>query len=147
MTSKPLKILIVEDDMWRAREIAMILPEGFLPVIVKSAGAALGMLERDRGYVYAGLCIDHDLQRQAMTGADHSMDGNTVVDAVRRYISNDVPVLVHSMNPGRAPAMVQKLESSGFWVTRLPMAELNEQNFGNWLEEVKEIWEDFHEEE
>lgn len=81
-----------------------------------------------------------------MTGSDRSMDGNTVVDAIRRCVSNDVPVLIHSMNLGKAPAMVKKLESSGFWVTRLPMAELNEQNFGEWLEEVKEIWEDFHDE-
>ena len=145
MAKETLRILIVEDDIWRAREIAIMLPEGFLPVIVKSAGAALGMLERDRGYIYAGLCLDHDLQRRAMTGADLNMDGNTVVDAIRRHISNDVPVLVHSMNPGKAPIMVQKLESSGFWVTRLPMAELNQKNFGEWLEEVKEIWEDFHE--
>ena len=146
MAKETLRILIVEDDIWRAREIAIMLPEGFLPVIVKSAGAALGLLERDRGYVYAGLCLDHDLQRQAMTGSDRSMDGNTVVDAIRRCVSNDVPVLIHSMNLGKAPAMVKKLESSGFWVTRLPMAELNEQKFGEWLEEVKEIWEDFHDE-
>lgn len=56
MAKETLRILIVEDDIWRAREIAIMLPEGFLPVIVKSAGAALGLLLNVTGAMFMPGC-------------------------------------------------------------------------------------------
>ena len=42
--------------------------------------------------------------------------------------------------------MVGRLESAGFWVTRIPMDKLTEEKLGEWLEDVHEIWENFQEE-
>lgn len=60
-------------------------------------------------------------------------------------ISNYVPVLIHSRNLERARHMDNKLTDAGFYVTRIPMDELNDKIFLGWLEEVSENWEDFHE--
>lgn len=119
------------------------MPEGFRAVVVNNAGSALGLLERDKGHVYAGICLDHDLQQQTKTTADCKLSGSTVVDSIVRNISPDVPILIHSMNPGPAPLMAQKLENAGFYINRVPMCDLNSVAFQCWLDEVKEIWEDF----
>lgn len=148
MPQEILKILIVEDDKTRANFFRLWMSEldGFRPVIVKSAGVALGVLQRDKGHVYAGICLDHDLQQQAVTSSDRDLSGTTVVDRIIHYMSNDIPVLVHSMNPKRAPYMAHKLTEAGFYVTRIPMSDLTRTLFKNWLLEAREIWEDFKEE-
>lgn len=77
-----LRILIVEDDPDRARRLQSWLPEGVRTVVVASAGRALGVLHRDRGSVYAGILLDHDLQEQAATDSDRHLSGSDVVDAI-----------------------------------------------------------------
>ena len=140
------KILIVEDDRKRAEAFDRWMPEGYRAVIVKSAGTALGLLERDRGHVYAGICLDHDLQQQVAVASDHDLSGTTVIKAVIRFISSDVPILIHSRNEKRARHMENKLSDSNFYVTRIPMDVLTEKRFRAWLDEVDEIWEEFYEE-
>lgn len=87
MAKEILKILIVEDDRKRAEAFSSWMPDGYRAVIVKSAGTALGLLERDKGYVYAGVCLDHDLRQQVAVSSDHDLSGTTVVRAVAKYIS------------------------------------------------------------
>ena len=121
------------------------LPEGFRFVAVISAGAALGLIERDRGFVYAGICLDHDLQGQVKTEADLDLSGTTVVNWVLRYMDRRrILILVHSMNPKRAPSMVGKLKAAGFDVIRIPMGDLSKTQLQEWCEEVMENWEDQH---
>jgi|GEM_PF-6428533 len=98
------------------------------------------MLERDRGHVYAGLMLDHDLQDRAITAMDRHLSGRHVVQAVVRHIDPDVPILVHSMNFNRAPENVQSLESAGFTVTRISMGQITRTDFLAWLREVHALW-------
>ena len=137
-----LKILIIEDDPIRVGFFKRWLPENFRLVAASSAGSALGLIERDCGFVYAGICLDHDLQGQVKTDKDRDLSGTTVVNAVMRYLDKRMPVLVHSMNPKRAPIMVGKLKSAGFDVLRIPMGDLSKTMFQEWCEEVRENWED-----
>lgn len=140
---KPVfRILIVEDDPERAKILQRWLPKDARSVLVTSAGKAIGLLVRDRGRVYAGILLDHDLQLQTATETDIYLSGEQVVDAVIRYVDKDVPVLVHSVNAQRAPVMVKKLEVAGFWVTRIPMDQLTKEEFLEWVEDAREIWED-----
>lgn len=147
MTQKIIhKILIVEDDRKRAEAFESWMPEGYRAVIVKSAGTALGLLERDKDHVYAGICLDHDLRQQVAVASDHDLSGTTVIKAVIRFISADVPILIHSRNEKRSRYMENKLSDANFYVTRIPMDVLTEERFHEWLDEVDEIWEEFHEE-
>lgn len=140
---KPLfRILIVEDDPERADILQAWLPKDVRPVVVTSAGKAMGLLARDRGRVYAGILLDHDLQQQTATEEDLYLSGEQVVESIIRKVSKDVPILVHSVNAQQAPVMVSKLEAAGFDVTRIPMDHLKEEQLVEWVEEAREIWED-----
>ena len=134
------KILIIEDDRKRIQLFEGWMPEYYRAIFVKTAGAALGLLERDKGRVYAGICLDHDLQQQIAVSSDRDLSGTTVVNAIIRYISSDVPVLVHSRNEKRACYMERKLVEKGFYVTKVPMDQLVKEKFLLWLEEVGQIW-------
>lgn len=141
---KPLRILVIEDDNSRIKYFNLWLLPGFRIVPTTSAGSALGLLQRDKGRQYAGICLDHDLQGQTKTDKDRDLSGTTVVQSVIRYMDKEIPILVHSMNPKRAPVMVNMLISSGFDdVTRMPMGDMTRTFFQEWLEKVREtheIW-------
>ena len=141
-----LKILIIEDDYRRIENFKNWLPVEFRAVVVKSAGIALGLLERDEGYQYAGICLDHDLQQQTAVASDRDLSGTSVVAAIIRHLSPKIPVLIHSRNRDRARYMGNELTDHGFDVTRIPMCDLSEVALVGWLEEVQETWEDNHEE-
>ena len=55
-------------------------------------------------------------------------------------ISNEVPVLVHSINPMGARNMRRKLEGAGFDVTISPMTNLTYERFNTWLLNALELW-------
>ena len=118
MPSPSLRLLLVEDSAIREERIRQWLPPDVHMVWAKSAGAALGVLARDRGRTYAGLLLDHDLQQQIRGGADGDLTGQDVVLRVIEVIDKDVPILVHSMNDAGGPAMAGQLEHAGFAVTR-----------------------------
>ncbi len=140
-----LKILIIEDDYRRIDKFEDWLPAGFRAVVVKSAGTALGLLERDRGYLYAGICLDHDLQQQTAVASDRDLSGTSVVAAIIRHLSPQIPVLIHSRNKDRARYMGNQLSAHGFDVVKIPMDLLDKEHFHDWLEEAQETWEDNHE--
>ncbi len=54
---KILRILIIEDDQAREERIKSWLPDHVRPVVVASAGAAIGTLRLDSGFVYAGVML------------------------------------------------------------------------------------------
>ncbi|WP_319587880.1 cyclic-phosphate processing receiver domain-containing protein [uncultured Desulfobulbus sp.] len=137
-----IPILLIEDNPIRIQWFQNYLPIGFRLVAVRNGGSALGMLKRDRGHVLGGILLDHDLQMGVVTVADRDLSGTQMVEAMIGNISNRVPVLIHSMNPGKAPIMVRRLEEAGFGVTRTSWFDINDALYHEWLEEVREAWED-----
>lgn len=141
------RILIIEDDTRRSEQLKAWLPEDMRAVVARSAGAAIGILNKDRGHnVYAGILLDHDLERRVATEADQYLCGADVAEAIKRNVSNGVPVLVHSMNVSQAPLLVSRLEGAGFTVERIPMANLTQRTFTEWVHEARLLWQDLHEE-
>ncbi len=141
-----IKLLIVEDDRKRLERFEQWIPQGFRAVYAKTAGTAIGLLKRDRGHVYGGICLDHDLQQRAVIQSDRELSGSTVVDSVIQHVSTEVRVLIHSCNVKGALYMESKLEKAGFTTTRVAMDILSPEFFLQWLEEVREAWEENHEE-
>lgn len=145
MKSSRIHILLIEDDNNRVETFNSWLPDDMHIVHAGSAGRALGILKRD-SYAYAGILLDHDLHGQIVTKEDFLLSGSTVVamiiDAIPPARRQEIPILVHSMNPADAPRMVIRLTTAGFSVTRLPMVELTKELFLEWLEEVRECLED-----
>lgn len=136
-----LRILLIEDDNGRVRQIKEWLPEDVRLVHAGGAGRAIGILQRDRD-AYAGIMLDHDLQGQIATDMDFFLSGSNVVKTIITNVPNDTPVLVHSMNPEDAPKMVMALTKSGFSVTRLPMVIMTKRGLNEWLQEVRECWDE-----
>jgi len=134
------RILLIEDDNERVETFKAWLPEDVRLVHAGSAGRAIGILQRDRN-AYAGIMLDHDLRGQMVTEKDFSLDGTIVSKTIMANIPSDTPILIHSMNPADAPKMDLALSKSGFSVTRIPMSEMTEEKFCEWLEEAREMWE------
>ena len=137
-----LRVLLVEDNGARESDLRAWLPDDIHLVWAKSAGQAIGVLKRDRGRVYAGILLDHDLQMQRRIGNDRTLTGQDVVRAIIDAVDTCVPILVHSMNRGGAPRMVEPLEGAGFVVTRRPWHAMTREILEGWLEEVREATED-----
>jgi hypothetical protein len=144
VTQSFIRILLIEDDNERVDTIRSWLPVDILLVHAGSAGRALGIVQRDRN-AYAGIMLDHDLRQQMVTEHDFLLSGSDVVRKIATLIPPDIPVLVHSMNPGDAPYMVKILSKSGFSVSRIPMSDLTEAKFAAWLDEVRDCWADRNE--
>lgn len=136
-----IRIFIVEDDQRRVDWFRAWLPQDMRLIHARSGGRALGVIQRDRT-AFSGIMLDHDLQQQAISASDANLSGSVVIRAVMQFISPNVPVMIHSMNPGKAITMGTALEKSGFSVTRMPMGEMGKTAFLEWLEEVRE----YHEE-
>lgn len=141
MQDKIIRIFIVEDDQRRVGWFRTWLPEDMRLVHARSGGRALGVIQRDRT-AFSGIMLDHDLQQQAISASDANISGSVVIRAIMQFIAPNVPVMIHSMNPGKAITMGTALEKSGFSVTRISMSEMSRTAFMEWLEEVRE----YHEE-
>ncbi|MGH8550177.1 MAG: hypothetical protein ACRERU_16560 [Methylococcales bacterium] len=135
-----LRLLIIEDNPQRIELFTEWVPADIKPVFAKSAGRAIGLLKRDRGLVYAGVMLDRDLNEQPVIESERWLSTNDFMPVLIDSICLDVPVLVHSMNMGKAKSLVRELETAGFWVTRIPMVELTRPRFEQRLEDVREIW-------
>lgn len=138
-----LRLLVIEDNRERIEIIKEWLPEDFIPVFASSAGRAIGILNYDKGRVYTGIMLDHDLGEQAVTEEDFSLSGSDVVKVVLKNVHLDTPVFVHSMNVTRAAGLVRRLEAAGFYVTRIPFPSLTKKRFLEWLEEIHDLWKDY----
>jgi len=131
-------LLIIEDDPEREEKLKSWLPKDFRPVVAQSAGVALGILSRDRGDVLKGIVLDHDLEKRPLTSSDKKLDGHHIVLSIVQNISVEIPILVHSVNYIESPLMVSRLTKAGFDVLRIPMSDLDEERFQEWLEEILE---------
>jgi CheY-like chemotaxis protein len=134
------RVLLIEDDEARQQRFRSWLPRQLTIVWARSAGQAIGLLRRDRGEDYLAILLDHDLQQQTRTAADSDLSGSDALACLvaERQKWSEVPILVHSMNPEKAPEMVERLEVAGFWVERAPFVELTRQCFLTWLADVIE---------
>jgi CheY-like chemotaxis protein len=140
-----LRLLLIEDNQERIRLIESWLPSDVRLIVASSAGRAIGLLktiQRNAESPYAGILLDHDLQEQIVTENDQFLSGTNVLQFIIRNVPPDVPIMVHSMNFRRAIDLMQKLHRAGFEVTRIPFSELNQNNLIEWLNEVRDIWED-----
>jgi hypothetical protein len=135
-----MRILIIEDNINRISQFKDWKPDDMHFVFVTSPGTALGLIKRDKGMVYCGVCLDHDLQEQQVCESEESFSGTQIATSLIQNFSYEIPILVHSMNEIKAMAMVQKLTKADFNVTRIAMIHLSEQIFSRWLEEVRDNW-------
>ncbi len=87
--------------------------------------------------------LEHDLQEQAATETDRFLSGMDVVKAVTGFIDKEVPGLIHFVNVSGAEVMAKRIEKASFRATRIPMDKLEERNLLDWMEDVRETWEDF----
>ena len=135
-----IPILLVEDNIARIKWFQNHLPIGFRIVVPRSAGTALGIISKDSGHTYGGILLDHDLHMRQIVSSDHNFSGTNVVDAIIQYIDNDVPIMIHSMNPAKSPEMARKLDTARFEVTKTRWFDMTEENYLDWLDIVQESW-------
>jgi hypothetical protein len=133
-----IRLLMVEDDERRVVRVQEWLPTCVRLVWARSAGMAIGMLNRDKGRVYGGIMLDHDLFQQRVTQRDGLHNGKHVAEAVIRNVDTDVPVFVHSTNVSEGPRMAEMLEGAGFAVDIMPFHSLKQDVFDEWMEYVCE---------
>ena len=141
MTNERIRLLVVEDDESRVEVFRSWTKRFPLPVAItwtRSAGAAIGVLRRDRGRVFDGLLIDHDLNTQCLTEVDAYLTGKDVVDAVVEFVDKGVPVLVHSGNTMEGPKLVARLLGAGFSVEYAPFTTMRYLQLQQWLRYVVE---------
>lgn len=140
-----LRLLLIEDNHERIRLFESWMPSDVRLVVASSAGRAIGLLKtirRNDDSPYAGILLDHDLQDQIVTEVDRFLSGTNVLQFIIQHMPPDVPILVHSMNYRRAIDLVQKLRGARFDVTRIPFAILHQDNLAEWLNDVRDIWEE-----
>lgn len=136
------RILMIEDDEVRIERVLAWLPEDVRLVVARSAGRAISTLRIDGPQTYAGLMLDHDLQQQIAVASEALLSGSDLIRVLIERVDHDVPVLVHSMNMSRGPAMVEKLKGAGFSVSYIPFSNLSQRHFLAWVEHVRDLWQD-----
>lgn len=137
------RILLIEDDPDRIATFrAWLAGSNFVLIDASSGGRALGILRAGMTAGIAGICLDNDLEKQPMTDSDHRLSGSGLISAITQSVPRSVPVLIHSMNAQKPPSMERSLKSAGFSVTRIRMVALTPALFLQWLEEVRDNWEE-----
>ena len=135
------RILLIEDDSGRIDVFTRWLKDTeFVLATVRSGGQALGMLSKGSTEAIAGILLDHDLSDSPFTETDLSLSASNVLPLIKRKVRRSVPVLIHSHNANKPPAMQRSLEADGFSVTRIRFAILTEERFRLWLDEVRDNW-------
>ncbi|OQX07111.1 MAG: hypothetical protein BWK76_25310 [Desulfobulbaceae bacterium A2] len=142
------RLLVIEDDPDRIAIFRTWIPDSIPLVVCSSPGAAIGVVERDgrnrQGQVYGGLMLDHDLQLQVRTTSEQELSGTDIVTHIIRHLNTDMPILIHSMNSAKASPMRTRLEQAGFPVSRIPMADMSQNQLMDWITECHEIWQENH---
>lgn len=132
-----LRILAIEDDPDRMKMFMKWAPADVKFVWAKSGGQARGVIDRDRGAVYQGIILDHDLDKNPRNESDTAIDGTQLTrDIVEKM--RPMPVLIHSMNPHHVPSMATRLSRKGFTALVVPFADLTEDQFVEWVDWVRE---------
>ena len=84
-----IRILLVEDEERREKLFRKWLPNNFILVWARSAGQALGILQRAGKRTFAGILLDHDLDQSWRVESDANLDGRDVVAKIIEKISWD----------------------------------------------------------
>lgn len=138
--SQPFRLLLIEDDKVRIEKFREWVPKNTILVVATSAGQAIGLLRRIAPGDYGGLLLDHDLQQQAVTGADTGLSGSDLIEIITQTVERKISILIHSQNPNGAASMTGRLSEAGFWVTRVPWNLLTKERFCEWVEDVRSEW-------
>lgn len=137
------RILLIEDDPERIATFrAWLTGTEFVLIEASSGGRAKGILKRGSTGGIAGVMLDHDLNQQPMTATDLLLSASNLIDSLVSSVPRSVPILIHSMNASKPPIMQKRLASEGFSVTRTRMNALTRENFYEWLQDVRDNWED-----
>lgn len=137
------RILLIEDNPERIVLFRdWLAGTEFVLIEASSGGRAKGILKKGSTAGIAGVMLDHDLDQQPMTATDLLLSASNLVDSIVSSIPRSVPILIHSMNVSKPPMMQRRLTSAGFSVTRIRMTALTRENFYEWLQDVRENWED-----
>jgi hypothetical protein len=126
------RLLLLEDDDRRVAHMKLLIPPGVQFVRASSAARATGIIQRDGTLrsneppAYAGVMLDHDLDHHPLNAADRKMNGTHVARALANHFSPEVPVFIHSTNPGGSAAMMSILRERGFDVTRASWMDLQD---------------------
>ena len=134
------RLLLIEDNKERIETFQSWLPEDTILVVATSGGQAMGVLKRVEPGDYAGLMLDHDLREQLKIVDEFALSGSDMVDLIIKRLDRDVGILIHSQNPGGASSMLKKLNQAGFWVIRVPMHQLTQETFREWVQDLREMW-------
>jgi hypothetical protein len=133
-TSHGKVLLPVEDDDQRAAAIKACIPPDIHCVWTKSAGAALGVLKRDK---FSGIMWDFDLYRSA-TG-DPQFTGESVAAGICETQDRHCEIFIHSQNPSGARKAFELLKQAGFSVERRPWSAETAKPLRCWLEELSDL--------
>ena len=140
--TKPLRrltILIVEDTDARVDTLnEWALPRNFRLAQVRSAGAALGVLERVKPGDYAGAMLDFHLHKQPHLPEHRGKTGDGVARTMLAKLPPGTPILVHSNSGHELAEEVRLLEKTGFPVTVRPFRSITREFFEGWLDELRE---------
>ena len=98
------------------------------------------MLAKGSTDAVAGILLDHDLSDSPLTDMDSGLSTSNVLPLIQRRVRRSVPVLIHSHNVNKPVHMQRALESTGFSVTRVRFAALDETRFKTWLTNVRDNW-------
>ena len=128
-TSGRKVLLLVEDDDQRAAAIKACIPPDIHCVWTKSAGAALGVLKRDK---FSGIMLDFDLYRSA-TG-DPQFTGESVAAGICETQHRHCEIFIHSQNPSGGRKALELLKQAGFSLEQRPWSAETAKQLRCWLE-------------
>ena len=127
-------LLLVEDDDDRACEIKAFIPPEIRCVWAKSAGAALGVLRRDK---FSGILLDFDLYRSSHS--DRQLTGESVAVGICETQDRNCEIFVHSQNSAGGRKVFELLKQAGFPVERYPWSAEAVTRLRCWLKEMCEL--------
>jgi hypothetical protein len=118
-----MRILLIDDELHRARAIVGILPMGTICVWAPNGYVGEAELGKEK---WGALLLDHDL---------YCKSGKSGLDMAMRAIETQdpCPVFIHSQNKDGAEAMRRVLSDKGFKVTVSPW--INERGTAEGLKE------------
>lgn len=138
------RLLLIEDNVERIVQFQNWLHDTeFVLIEASSGGRAKGILRKGATDGIAGIMLDHDLEQQPVIENDLKMSSSHLMNALITSIPRSVPILIHSMNVSKPVMMERQLKSAGFSVTRIKMDDLTSSGFYEWLQDVRDNWDDF----
>ena len=124
-------VLLVEDDDERAAKIEQCVPHEVRCVRARSAGAAIGILRRDK---FTGILLDFDLYRSAH--GDPRFTGESVAQAIYETQPRTCQIFVHSQNPTGGRRLFALLKEAGFSVEQFPWSSQATGPLTSWVRDL-----------